>query len=300
MTKHQNSDKLVRLGVVQPIGPDSPPVTEPDMAKIVTAAKRNVAHLCGLVAEAGSNNVDIACLPEDVGGIAHIANLGEDRSRFRQLVDETAEHTLAAFAQAARTARVHIVGTTCLPEGNQIYNAAFLIGPDGGLIGVYRKTHLPPGEDRFLSEGTEYPVFETEFGRVGMLICWDLMFPESARILALNGADVILCPTLGFDFGGEHIGEMRLRTRAFDNVVYLATATYASPACSGPGRSCIAGPQGELLADAGHVPDVVVWADVPLRRKPPDVADPKGKDGFDMWGRFLHSRRPATYGRLTE
>ena len=85
-------------------------------------------------------------------------------------------------------------------DGNSLYNSAAMIDADGSLLGVYRKTHIPDDhyyqEKFYFSPGnTGFRVFETRFGRVGVGICWDQWFPETARCLALGGADVILYPT---------------------------------------------------------------------------------------------------------
>lgn len=290
----------VRVGVAQPVGPDGPSASETDLKKITALIEKNVQHICTLVKTAGKDDIDIVCFPEDVCGLAPMAAHGQDEACFRASVFETVQDVMAQLCAAAGEAGIYVVGATYRPEGDKIYNIAFLIGPDGKLAGLYRKTHLPPSEDRFMIAGTDYPVFDTRHGRVGLLICWDLMFPETTRMLALNGAELIFCPTLGFDFGGEHMGEMRMRVRAFDNAVYLATSSYASPRADGTGRSCIVGPQGEFLADAGHLPDKIVWADVTPTQRPPDPADPEGKDGLDMWSRWARSRRPHTYGKMVE
>ena len=80
-------------------------------------------------------------------------------------------------------------------DGDTLYNAAILVGPDG-LIGSYRKTHLPfLGVDRFVMPGDELKVFDTPLGRIGLIICYDLRFPEVTRTLALAGADIVALPT---------------------------------------------------------------------------------------------------------
>jgi predicted amidohydrolase len=118
-----------------------------------------------------------------------------------------------------------------------IYNTAILVGRDGGLVGSYRKTHLPREEfEGGLMPGDCYPVFETDFARVGIMICWDLQFPEVARALALRGAEVILLPIWG---GNEALAY----ARAIENYVFLVTASYDM-------RSFILDPTGAILAEA--------------------------------------------------
>jgi len=298
MDNSASGNKLVRVGVAQPAGPDGPLASDTDLQRITATVAKNIARMCGLIGRAGAAGVDILCLPEDVCNLAQIAARGEDEACFRSAVQRSAVPSMESLRGSAKASGMYVVGAAFLPDGEAIHNTAFLIGPDGRTVGQYHKTHLPPSEDRFLTAGTAYPVFETPLGRVGMLICWDLMFPETTRLLALNGAQLVFCPTLGFDFGGEHMGEMRIRVRAFDNALHIATATLASPKGDGTGRSCIVGPQGEILADTGHRPDHIVWADLDPSQRSPDSAGSEPNTCADMWERWAQSRRPATYGGL--
>jgi predicted amidohydrolase len=95
-----------------------------------------------------------------------------------------------------------------------------LIGRDGILKGKYRKTALPREEiDGGITPGNEYPVFDTDFGRIGMMICWDVFFPEVARQISLNGAEIIFMPIWG--------GDLTLsKARAIENQIYLVSSTY--------------------------------------------------------------------------
>jgi predicted amidohydrolase len=105
-------------------------------------------------------------------------------------------------------------------DGHLIYNAAVLLGPDGKLIGKYRKVCLPRSEiDDGVAPGSDYPVFDTRFGKVGMMICYDGFFPEVARELANRGAEVIAWPVWGCN-------PLLARARACENHVYVVSSTY--------------------------------------------------------------------------
>ena len=263
MPESSTSTQPVRVGVVQSTYvAEVPPDCE--LASARSGVSRNVDHLCDLIVRAGTLGVRLALTPEDVTGMAHCLDHSRDDSLVRELVRASCEPTLAAMQKAAREAGVWLAA--CLPifEDDCLVNTTFLISDRGQIVGRYRKTHIPPGEERRFSAGKEYPIFQTPFGRVGVLTCWDMMFPEPARILMLAGADLILHPTLGYDFGGEMMGEMRFRVRAFDNAVYIAVAMPASQKGDRPGRSCIVSPQGHVLADAGYRPDAIVCADLDL------------------------------------
>jgi predicted amidohydrolase len=130
-------------------------------------------------------------------------------------------------------------------EGDRnIYNTAFFIGRDGKEIGRYHKV-CPTIHERVCTPGDSLPVFETkDLGTVGLLICYDMVFPEPARCLALGGADVIFHPTLGgAAIGDDDISRAAFRTRAVENFVYLVVAQRGS-------GSMVVSPQGRILAEA--------------------------------------------------
>lgn len=162
------------------------------------------------------------------------------------------------LAILARKYRMMIV--TSLPEwqGELRYNTGVVIGRDGRLLGRYHKTHLPQSEvEEGTSPGSTFPVFETEIGRVGVLICYDHFFPEVARSLALNGAEIIFVPIMGDNRSNGTVVEAVARARAVDNGVFYVTSI------RDPGRSMIVDPHGTVLADSAGKPGLVT-ADVDL------------------------------------
>ncbi|MFF7650966.1 nitrilase family protein [Streptomyces sp. NPDC007983] len=98
--------------------------------------------------------------------------------------------TCAKWAELAARLDVYIVAGIAESDGVHLYDSAVLIGPEG-FIGAYRKSHLWNREKLIFTPGSSYPVFETRIGRIGLLICWDIWFPEVARILTAQGADLI-------------------------------------------------------------------------------------------------------------
>jgi len=115
---------------------------------------------------------------------------------------------------------LYIVAGLVERQQHLIYNVAVLLGPDGKLVGKYRKVALPRSEiEAGICPGKEYPVFETRFGKVGMMICYDGFFPEVARELSNRGAEVIAWPVWGCN---PSLG----RARACENHVYLVSSTY--------------------------------------------------------------------------
>jgi predicted amidohydrolase len=166
---------------------------------------------------------------------------------------------------------------------------------EGEIIGKYRKVHLPSVETWSEAHGDSFPVFETDFGVVGMLICYDLMFPEAARALVLNGAEVLLNPTMGYTHPGEpgDNGLLRARARAIDSFVPLVVSL------------CVAGTiivdsNGALLAQARPDHEDIIHATIDLDGTPQDHTQWEVLTGTaDLKARFLQERRPTAYRDLT-
>jgi predicted amidohydrolase len=124
------------------------------------------------------------------------------------------------FGDLARKLNLHIVAGLIERDGHELFNVAALIAPDGKLVGKYRKVCLPDGEfDGGISPGTDYPVFNTRLGKIGMMICYDGFFPEVARELSNRGAEIIAWPVWGCN-------PDQARSRATENHVYIASSTY--------------------------------------------------------------------------
>ncbi len=145
-------------------------------------------------------------------------------------------------------------------DGEQLFNAVNVIDATGELISHYRKTHLWDELDRTLfSAGDDFaPLFELNGWKVGILICYDIEFPESSRHLALQGADLIIAPT-ALMAPWTLVADVMTRARAAENQVYFAYANYCGPEgdLEYVGRSCIVGPDGEELARADDKPRIL-------------------------------------------
>jgi predicted amidohydrolase len=201
------------------------------------------------------------------------------------------------LAAACRRLGVHVVCGLLEFDGEQLHNSAVLVGPDG-LIGSYRKTHLPfLGVDRFTVPGDVLSVFDTALGRIGLEICYDLRFPEATRTLALAGADIVAHPT-AFPVAARIQTELITVARAAENRIYLLTANRVGKERSGEfcGWSQIVDPYGVRLAEAGATEEVLLVADV-------DVARARDKD-YIIPGEYelylFGDRRPDLYGALVE
>jgi predicted amidohydrolase len=251
---------------------------------------RSLAELVQLVRKAGEAGCDALALPEDTLGLlkwetANPESLGE-------VLPEAVRRMLDRLGRAAADHRMYLVLCNDVIETDgRVYNTSFLLGRDGKEVGRYHKVNLPLAEQS-RARGRRFPVFPTpDLGTVGMLICYDMVFPEAARCLALAGADVVFHPTLGgAAVGDEDISLAAFRTRAVDNFIYLVVAM------RGQG-SMIISPQGKVVATAKG-PDALAIAEI----------DPsggrEGGDAFntqrDMRGRLFRERVPEAYGILTD
>jgi len=205
--------------------------------------------------------------------------------------------TVEAFERECRRLGVHAITGLLERDGDTLYNASILVGPDG-LIGSYRKTHLPfLGVDRFVTPGDELKVYDTALGRIGLLICYDLRFPEVTRTLALHGADLVTLPT-NFPMAARLQCEVIAPARAAENRIYLLVANRVGKERTGEfcGLSQIVDPYGKRLAETGETEQTLLFADV-------DVEKARDKD-YVVPGEYelylFGHRRPELYGALVE
>ena len=194
----------------------------PRIARLATAhfvprggktTEGNCRLFAPLLAEAARQKADLVVL----GEIAPSANLGK---KSEEVAEPVPGPSTEYFGALARQHNFYIVFSLDERAGHLIYNAAVLIGPDGRVMGKYRKACLPREEvEAGIASGSDYPVFETRFGKVGMMVCYDGFFPEPARELAKRGAEVIAWPVWGCN-------PLLARARACENNVYLVSSTY--------------------------------------------------------------------------
>ena len=181
------------------------------------------------------------------------------------------------------------------------HNCHVLVGPEG-YIGKYRKVHLPLAERLYHVPGTDWPVFDTRIGRIGLATCYDIYFPESTRTLALKGADIVLNPSCWPNMSQtendlEHKSWITLAaSRALENTVFVVQASTCNPA-EGPdvfeGHAQVYGPNpGQLLARTGFEEGLAI-ADVDIKKEILD-ARTHSFGGGDL----VRDRRPSTYGTL--
>ncbi|GMU91150.1 MAG: hypothetical protein AMXMBFR4_02080 [Candidatus Hydrogenedentota bacterium] len=177
------------------------------------SAEENCRLFAPLIGKAAAEGADLIVLPET------ITICGNGLS-YAEAAEPIPGPSTRYFGELAREHKVHLVVGLVERDRHLVYNVAVLIGPGGELIGKYRKVTLPRTEEsEGVVPGDEYPVFDTAFGKVGMMICYDGFFPEPARRLSMNGAEIIAFPVWGCN-------PMLAAARACENHVYVVSSTY--------------------------------------------------------------------------
>ncbi|HUS05630.1 MAG TPA: carbon-nitrogen hydrolase family protein [Bryobacteraceae bacterium] len=173
---------------------------------------------------------DVILLPEGIT----VIGTGKEYVEVAETIPGPTTRTLA---ELARQRSSYVAAGIYEREGSTVYNTAVLLDRRGEIAGKYRKVYLPASEvEGGLTPGNDYPVFRTDFGTVGLMICYDVFFSDPARALARQGAEVLLLPIWGGD-------ETLAKARAIDNKVFLVTSGYDHP-------TYIMDPDGERLAAA--------------------------------------------------
>jgi predicted amidohydrolase len=245
------------------------------------------------LAEASGRGVQLAVFPE----CAVSGYLFESLDEALDVAEPVLGPASDRIARAAARYKLYAVVGMLERDGDRCYNTAILAGP-GGIEAIYRKTHtLCLGVDRFTTSGDiGYRVNDLPVGRVGILICYDLRFPESARLLALQGAQIIVLPT-NWPETSSIQPDIFTRARAAENRVFVLAADRVGTERGARflGRSQIVAPSGTVLAEASTDRAELLVLDVdPLEADLKNVVVRAGAHEMDV----LADRRPELYGEL--
>lgn len=256
---------------------------------------QNLATLRSRVREEASAGSRLLVFPECFATGYCCSSLEEAR-QFAQPVD-------GPFAQAViaecREHNCFVVFGMLESAGNDVFNAAVLVGPDG-VVGSYRKVHIPfLGVDRFTTPGNRpFEIFDIDGLKIGMLICYDGGFPESVRELALRHADLVVLPT-NWPPGAETMAEYAVNTRAMENAVYFLAANRIGEERGFRfiGTSRICDPAGNTMAAANGQDDCVIRATVDVKKsRQKRITRVPGEHIIDRFA----DRRPEMYSQLTQ
>ena len=261
----------------------------------------NIAGVSALVREAAAKGANIILPPELFEGPYFCQTQDE---RWFATARPVAEHkAVKAMQGLAAELNVYIPTSFFEADGPHFYNSVAMIGDDGNVMGVYRKSHIPDGpgytEKFYFRPGnTGFKVWDTRHGKVGVGICWDQWYPETARAMMLMGADVLMYPTaIGDEPAAEELDTSRLWQRAMighavSNVVPVVAANRIGREgdMNFYGHSFITDERGDFLDSFDGGQSGVISAEI-------DVA--RAKKHRATFG-FFRDRRPELYGRLAE
>ena len=227
------------------------------------SSQDNLEQFATFVDQAGERGADIVCLPEGMT----VVGTGKG---YVEVSEPIPGPSTAFLGEVAARNRLYIVAGLYERYEQVVYNTAVLIDRHGTLVGKYRKVCLPREEiEGGITPGDAFPTFETDFGRIGMMICWDVAFPEPARALAMQGAEVIFMPIWG--------GNLTLtQARAIENQIYLVSSTYDM-------KSAVFDQEGAILAEGTeNEPVVIVEVDLGVQKLWPWLGDFKNRIPREM------------------
>jgi len=273
-------------------------------------AENNLKKCLSWVRDAAKQGAEVISLPELYS--SHYFCQSEDTANFA-LAEPLYSTSFIAFSELAKELGVVIIVPFFEKRMAGVYhNSAYIIDTDGSEAGLYRKMHIPDDphfyEKFYFTPGDiGFKTFPTQKGKIGTLICWDQWYPEAARLTALQGAEVLFYPTaIGWHpLEKEQYGEKQhgawmnvMKGHAVANGVYVAAANRVGleqylPDTAGIqfwGSSFIAGPQGEILAQASHDQEEILIAEVDLELQ---------ENVRQNWP-FFRDRRIDAYGDITK
>lgn len=257
--------------------------------------KENLETILRMTREAAANKANLVIFPE----CCLTGYVYKSKAEALPYVDNIPGVSTEKVASLCKELNVYVVYGLLEKSGDKMYNALAFVGPEG-VIGGYRKNHLPYlGIDRFVDLGDKgFPVFDTPIGKIGMHICYDLQFPESARVMGLGGADIIILST-NFPRGRAEKLNCMVRTRAIENKVHVASSDRVGNerGFDFDGGSTIVNAKGDVLATASGDKEEIIYADVSL-------AEARQKRHVFIPGEWeidnIASRRPELYGAITK
>lgn len=248
----------------------------------------NTEKACGMIVDAASQGADLVVLPELFSTGYELNIVGP---RIPELAEPVDGPTVTALRQAARDANCYVVAGLALTHElpGVAYNSAVLIDRTGSLAGVYDKQHLWALERFYFRSGEGSPVFDTDFGRLGILICYDLGFPEVARMLALQGAEILVCPS-AWCAEDMDVWDVNVPARALENTTFVAAVNRfgREDALVMPGHTKVCNPRGRVISELKDEAEGTLYVELNLDEVVSHrVSSP-----------YLRDRRPDLYDQV--
>ncbi len=285
--------RIVKGGLIQcanPINDESVPVAE--------IRKAGLEKHIPLIEEAGKAGVQVLCLQEIFDGPYFCCSQDKRWYEAAEAVPGPMTDLMSEYAK--KYSMVIVVPTYEREQAGVYYNTAAVIDADGKYLGKYRKNHIPQTsgfwEKFFFKPGNlGYPVFETAYAKVGVYICYDRHFPEGARLLGLNGAEIVMNPSATVAGLSQYLWKLEQPAHAVANGYFMGCINRVgteAPWDIGKfyGSSYFVDPRGAFLAEASEDKDEMITAEMNL-----DVIE----EVRQVW-QFYRDRRPETYDEMVE
>jgi len=261
----------------------------------ITQNRENLDNILLKTRTAAHGGADLIVFPE-CALTGYVFTSRKEAIPYMETVPGPSTDELAAYCHELG---VHVIVGLIEIDVDRCFNAAVLIGPKG-LVGKYRKNHLPfLGIDRFLDPGDEpFTVYKTPIGNIGVHICYDCNFPESARVMTLLGADILALPT-NWPEGRGKVAKYVVITRAYENKVHLVAVDRVGMERGTKfiGLSKIINAWGDTLAEASTDDEQIIYGEVSLAEaREKRIVFKTGEFELD----FIRDRRPELYGEITK
>ncbi|MFR3385030.1 MAG: nitrilase-related carbon-nitrogen hydrolase [Lachnospiraceae bacterium] len=252
--------------------------------------QKNADRAVEMVREAAAKGAKIVCFPEMFNTGYNFQLIGDGFHNCGETIDG---HTITRLQKVAKECACYVIAPITLEKKVKgvFYNAAVVIDDEGVVLGDYSKHHLWAAERYYFHAGEDIPVFDTKYGKIGVMICYDAGFPETARVLTLKGAELIFMPS-AWRIQDWDMWNLNIPQRALENTLYVAGVNrfgheddlYMF------GNSKVANWRGRIIAESKEEKEEIVYAEIDL--------DQLTKARLDI--HYLKDRRPDSYKLLSE
>lgn len=252
--------------------------------------QKNADRAVEMVREAAAKGAKIVCFPEMFNTGYNFQLIGDGFHNCGETIDG---HTITRLQKVAKECACYVIAPITLEKKVKgvFYNAAVVIDDEGVVLGDYSKHHLWAAERYYFRAGEDIPVFDTKYGKIGVMICYDAGFPETARVLTLKGAELIFMPS-AWRIQDWDMWNLNIPQRALENTLYVAGVNrfgheddlYMF------GNSKVADWRGRIIAESKEEKEEIVYAEIDL--------DQLTKARLDI--HYLKDRRPDSYKLLSE
>lgn len=252
--------------------------------------QKNADRAVEMVRESAAKGAKIVCFPEMFNTGYNFQLIGDGFHNCGETIDG---HTVTRLQKVAKECACYVIAPITLEKKVKgvFYNAAVVIDDEGVVLGDYSKHHLWAAERYYFHAGEDIPVFDTKYGKIGVMICYDAGFPETARILTLKGAELIFMPS-AWRIQDWDMWKLNIPQRALENTLYVAGVNrfgheddlYMF------GNSKVADWRGRIIAESKEEKEEIVYAEIDL--------DQLTKARLDI--HYLKDRRPDSYKLLSE